>query len=78
MTLVWDLGDRSEENQSTRKVTYLNIVYLANLVFSLRKFWRMLKSAVSLCTPENSANQKLSDTLIMNTVNLADYFFHLT
>ena len=31
----------------------------------LRKCWRMLQSAVSLCTPENSAIQKLSIIIII-------------
>ena len=30
----------------------------------LRKCWRMLQSAMSLCTPENSAIQKLSIIII--------------
>ena len=44
--------------------TLLVVIIICIMFVKLRKCWRMLKSAVSLDTPENSAIQKLSIIII--------------
>ena len=44
--------------------TLLVVIIIFIMFVKLRKFWRMLKRAVSLGTPENSAIQKLSIIII--------------
>ena len=44
--------------------TLLVVIIICVMFVKLRKCWRMLQSAVSLGTPENSAVQKLSIIII--------------
>ena len=44
--------------------TLLVVIFIYIKFVKLRKCWRMLQSAVSLGTPENSAIQKLSIIII--------------
>ena len=45
--------------------TLLVVIIICIMFVKLRKCWRMLESAVSLGTPENSAIQKLSIIIII-------------
>ena len=45
--------------------TLLVVINICIMFVKLTKCWRMLESAVSLCTPENSAIQKLSIIIII-------------
>ena len=45
--------------------TLLVVIIICIMFVKLRKCWRMLESAVSLVTPENSAIQKLSIIIII-------------
>ena len=45
--------------------TLVVVIIICNMFVKLRKRWRMLQSAVSLCTPETSAIQKLSIIIII-------------
>ena len=50
----------------------LLVVRIICIMFAkLRKCWRMLYSAVSLCTPENSAIQKLSVIIVIIMANIS-------
>ena len=49
--------------------TLLVVIIKCIMFVVLRKCWRMLKSAVSLGTPENSAIQKLSIIIISVSKN---------
>ena len=47
--------------------TLLVVIIICIMFVKLRKCWRMLGSAVSLGTPENSAIQKLSIIIISSS-----------
>ena len=48
--------------------TLLVVIIIRIMFVKLRKCWRMLKSAVSLGTPQDSATQKLSVIIIIHSV----------
>ena len=57
--------------------TLLVVIIICIMFVKLRKCWRMLSSAVSLGTPENSAIQKLSIIIVIvakSVYSLYPYF----